>query len=197
MVKRKGFKMKKLILIVCAAAAFAALAAETGDSYLYWMVGDTITMEGSDGQQASYSYDKLTARVVAYDANTGTKSEFLNLYGQSETGALVPVSGGTKVTVNGMNSPFYAGIASSMTAANWSYFIELYNESTFVGRSVDSLDYPTAQSMAFLKGSDLNPGKYWNVAAFTPKPVPEPSSGLLLLLGVAGLALRRRKQIAA
>ena len=186
--------MKKLILIVCAVAASSLLAVE--DSYLYWMVADTITMD--DGNVYNWDNGSFAARVVAYNNDTG-KSKYLNLYGQTETGALesVPVvSGVSQVTVNGVNSPFYAGIAAGMPVANWSYFIELYNETVTV-RSVDSLDYPTAETMAYLKGSDLKPGKYWSVAAFTPKPVPEPNSALMMLIGCAALALRRRKQIAA
>ena len=191
--------MKKLILIVCAAMAFAALA---DDSYLYWMVNDDADGITLNGQK--YTYESLTVKVVAYDSSTWRPNQtpdnggtLLNLYWQDENGGLV--SDGKAVTIDGIVNPsYYAGIASTMVGPNWSYFIELYNDQgTFVGRSSEGLDYETAQSRGYLMGSDLHPGELWNVAAFTPTPAPEPNSALLLLIGCAALALRRRKQIAA
>jgi len=179
--------MKKIAMIVASALAFGAFA---DDSYLYWLVGDEIEMDGK-----TYSYDTLTARVVAYDGDNTI--EVMNLYGVSTSGGLVPVTAGTSITVeNGDNSPYYAGITSGIQSSNWSYFIELYNDSNvFVGRSEgDGLNYATAQSSDYLRTSGFTkPGGTWAVTAFTAKPVPEPTSGLMLLLGSALLALRRKR----
>ena len=192
--------MKRLFLMVCAVSALT-LAAE--DSYLYWMVQNTISVT-DNGVTTSYNWQEgnLNAWVVAYNSSTwkpGDKGESLLLYGQNQTsGALAPAGGMSTVTLTGDNSPYYARIGSGVQASTWSYFIELYNEQgTFIGRSSEGLDYATAQSAEYLRGSDLRPGTYWNVSAFTTTPAPEPSSGLLLLIGCAALALRRRKQIAA
>lgn len=190
--------MKKLFLMVCVASALTAAVAE--DSYLYWLVDDTITV---DDKTYAWGDGSLTAKVVAYDSSTWRPNlpdnggTVLNLYGQNEQGGLAAISGNS-VTIDGMNSPYYAGIASTMIGENWSYFIELYNDKgTFVGRSSEGIDYASVQSGQYLMGSDLKPGELWNVAAFTPTPAPEPTSGLLMLIGCAALALRRRKQIAA
>ena len=190
--------MKKLILIVCAAMAFAALA---DDSYLYWMVNDDANGITLDGEK--YTYGSLTVKVVAYDSSTWRPNQtpdnggkLLNLYWQDENGRLV--SDGNAVTIDGkVNPSYYAGIASTMIGPNWSYFIELYNDQGFVGRSSEGIDYASVQSGQYLMGSDLHPGELWNVSAFTATPAPEPNSALLMLIGCAALALRRRKQIAA
>ena len=191
--------MKKLILSVCTALAFTALAAETVDSYLYWMVNDDangITLNGE-----FYDYKSLTVKVVAYDSSTWRPNQtpdnggkLLTLYSAAgDLGSL-----GKEVTITGVNSPFYAGILSGMTKNTWSYFVELYNDQVFVGRSSEGLTYANAEAMAYLMGSDLKPGTGpWIVSSFTSTPAPEPNSALLLLIGCAALALRRRKQIAA
>lgn len=185
--------MKKLFLMVCVASALMAAVAE--DSYLYWLVDDTITVDGT-----AYTWGSLTAKVVAYDSSTwrpglpDNGGSALTLF--SANGNLAEV--GESVTVDGMNSPYYAAIKpAAMQGGSWSYFIELYNDKGFYARSAKGLDYMSAQAGEYLMGSDLNPGTYWNVSAFTATPAPEPNSALLMLIGCAALALRRRKQIAA
>ena len=185
--------MKRLFLIVCVVSAFTALATE--DSYLYWMVADTIKLDGVD-----YSYDSLSARVVAYNSNTwpgdGSKIQ-LSLYGQNGEGPDFD-NGVSSVTANnGDNSPYYAGIAPAVQEAGWSYFIELYNDDRFYARSEQGIDYMTAKAGDYLFGSDFSPASSWTVSNFTTTPAPEPNSAMLLLIGCAALALRRRKQIAA
>ena len=107
----------------------------------------------------------------------------------------IPASSGVDpIPVNGFSSQYFAGIPTGKDGLNWTYYVELYNESGIFAHS-DPL-YLTEESIVTLAGMG-QPGTAWNVSAFAPAAVPEPSSGLLLLLGVAGLALRRRKQIAA
>ena len=194
--------MKKLFLMVCAVSTLTALAAE--DSYLYWMVEDSITVLDAQGGAVDFSWDKVTAKVVAYDASTwrpGESGTLLSLYAQNQSGGgLVAVNGVNVVSLTGDNSPYYAGIGANVRGDSgaWSYFIELYNDNTFFARSLEGLDYVTARGADYLMGSDLKPGAgLWSVSQFTTVPAPEPNSAILLLIGCAALALRRRKQIAA
>ena len=192
--------MKKMFLMVCVASALTAAVAE--DSYLYWLVDDTITVDGT-----AYTWGSLTARVVAYDSSTwrpglpGNGGKVLELYAQNAQGGLAAITGdsekGDYVGIDGMNSPYYAAIKPDMQGESWSYFIELYNDKGFYARSAQGLDYMSAQAGEYLMGSDLQPGTYWNVSAFTATPAPEPNSALLMLIGCAALALRRRRQIVA
>ena len=171
--------MKKYIALVAAVVSFGAFA----DSYLYWLVSDSITRDGSEFT----GYD--TARVGVMDAS-GKLAGYLTIYGENAT----PNYGDSIGMTPGNNSPFYASLGSF--GESYSFYIELFNDSTSVGRSDEILKYADALAYVTSFGTST-PAQAWNVGSFTTQAIPEPSSALLMLLGCAGLALKRKKQAKA
>ena len=180
----------KLIKLILAACVGCGIFSAQADSYLYWMVGDDlgspITLDNAVLTDASYNGAR-----VAYWVDGGD-SGYLNLYGQNNAGNWVDLGTTIGATSVGEPSAYYARLASLGDASH--FYIELVMDGNRVGRSEQILDYTGALAMATM---DLKPAQLLTALAFTAAPAPEPSSGLLLLLGVAGLALRRRKQITA
>ena len=184
--------MKKLLLLSVLLTALCASA----DSYMYWMVSDYATL---DDQALSPTKD-WTARVVAFNPDTqGTWTygggTYLNIFSSGANGTLGNSRGdsGVHFASEAGNLPYYVNLASS-AGQNWTYFVELYNDGKIFAHS-EALPY-TEASIATLSGM-ATPGKIWMPAAFVPAAVPEPNSALLMLIGCAALALRRRKQVAA
>ena len=177
-------KMKIFSFLLAACAVFASQAE---DSYLYWMVD---TASANDFAP----YDEVKVKAVP-SGNVGG-GEYLSLYygngnlaGQSVTALEIG-------NAAAMGLAFYAGLVAP--ANNFSYLVELWNDSAVVAQSemITTYSEGVAQYIATMSGAGgINPVTPWTAGGFSA--VPEPNSALLMLIGCAALALRRRKQIAA
>lgn len=168
--------MRKLMMM--AIAALCAHAASAEESYLLWMVDDA-AIEGIE-------YNAVA--VTAFTGDDVASGSLLTLY--YGNGNAVD---GNKVSWKSDYSgfPFYASLGNLM-GENYSYVVELFLGDALVGMS-DALGYASAETagqIARATSAGSLPGlATWSPASF--RPVPEPTSALLALLGVAALALRR------
>lgn len=161
--------MKKAFL---AMAILGATVASAADSYLYWMVGD--------GAPA-YSYARVrdtsgdTAYLTLYDSgfeSLGDSATLADITSAKEWGdsllARLPTTDSSK-----------------------SYVVELYNDSDkFVAQSAVISGAQIANYISS-GGMSMPAAGAWSASSFA---IPEPSSGLLMLVGCAVLGLRRRRQ---
>lgn len=176
--------MNKILAVLVATVALGASAA---DSYLYWMVSDSISWKGEETPTADIKY----ARVGVMDNTTGKNAGYLNIFTQVGEGT------GSKLASDFLGNSLYANLGS-FAQDGYSFYIELWNDSGRVGRSEDILDYSRALAdYVYVMGTATPPSTPWQVGPFTTQAVPEPSSALLMLLGCAGLALKRKKQAKA
>lgn len=172
--------MKKLIFSALMALSCGALFADGTDMYLFWMISDNATVSGGGALPADLS--GYTARI-----NAGNDS-FLTLY------SALPNDGGTSYGTS-MDASQAVGYGFERWAnisdySSGSFMLELLNDTTVAYQS-ESVSYAAlAQYMSSMSGMAA-PADAYGFGTFTA--VPEPTSGLLLLLGVAGLALRRKK----
>lgn len=160
--------MKSSILKAAAILAVSATgyAANAADSYLYWMLDSSITDYSNN--TVTYDYAK-----VSLDGN------YLSLY---DGGMAL----GTEISSGMAGSPAYWGVIDSAGSYN-SFVFELYSDSGSTPLHTAQLSFEAARSFI---GTSMTAPKQ---AMYTLSKVPEPTGGLLMLIGMAGLALRRRK----
>ena len=167
-------KTLKFMLMLAAAVAAGAVRAEV-DSYLYWMVSDAATYSDAagatlSGTQVNYDYAKISA-----DGG----DTYLSFYGtDGELSGVDTLDKGKDGVVGFASSPAFS-----------SFLVELYTDSSSERVGWATIPYSTAMRFAF---SDITQQKLASLYTVS-QAIPEPSSGLLLLLGMAGLALRRRR----
>lgn len=158
--------MKKLIVF----AAILVSAVTSQAAYLWWQIEDQTAQSGLAGE-----WD--VANIYARNLKTGEKGTVIgstkNIYGS-----------GTSPLVN---------VEVSDLGDSYGYYIELVNNTTgLVGYTSNS----ESQTYAALSDSITTtlskmPTAVWHGGTIN---APEPTSAMLMLLGVAGLALKRKQK---
>jgi len=171
--------MKKTFLLAALLGVTGAFAA---DSYLYWMINT------ADSDAGKYNYNTVrisadggSSYLTIYDAGFGSPYEVGGAGGITKSQALDAADWG---------DGFYASLAG-VDVASASFVVELYNDSTFLARNYTASSGEIAGFIYSGGISGTSPLVPWTAGSFD---IPEPSSGLLLLVGCAVLGLRRRRQ---
>ena len=163
--------MKNIFKTLAAAAMLTVGGTVSADSVLYWMLQDNF----ASGLRDTYSY----AKVAVVQADGGGTVTYLTVYpGSSSEQFSGELTWGQ-----------YAQIGSTVLNDNYKYFVELFNNS---GEQIGLSNYLAYSDISSHIGSDS--AIIGSAAVFTGVHIPEPTSGLLALLGFGLLALRRKQK---
>ena len=175
--------MKKLILSMAMVAVFAAFADETYQA-LYWQVTADSLGSYSDASYANL-YATINDTTVSVPSSPVNASGFVEL-NRTGGGTLDDGLNTWAVNLSGWNG------GSSLDGAM--FFVELFNEGGSIAKS-EGISYANLKSYLDMNYSGSGvPKTATGAAVFSGyAAVPEPTSGLLMLLGIAGLALRRKR----
>ena len=197
--------MKKVIeiavLMVSAFVATVSCSAAEGGEVLWWMVGDNLeSIKGTttDGSSTTMTAGDLKVTDARVRWQKGSDSGYLTLYGLDSSGKVYELEGAGGAEVPAMFFGNLSDLAGDLTA--YSFVLELGNwkEGDWVHTSMESQAASYESLVANKHISQWHETTPTYGTPWTPTTgytvVPEPNSGLMLLVGGAFLMLRRRKR---
>lgn len=183
---------KSLIVILAAALVGAAWAEDTSADVLVWYLDTNEDMEHSGSEFDTIKFwavdannNKINLADRTYVLNSGAAA------GSGDT-ILVSDSGGDEPTA--IWGDYYTNLRGLDTG--YSFWMELYLGGTKVDRMLQPVTWEKFQGHMIASsgiGEDFNLPDNVELYNFASSMIPEPSSGLLFLMGGALLALRRRR----
>ena len=191
--------MKKLMIALAAVAVGIAANAAS----FTWTTSGRI-YDGSGNSGSDYYAKGQTAYLMF--VSTISQADLVESFNTSSATAMSTVTGGkaTSATVNSegkveVTTPFSSSVTESQTA----YYVIFANDKMYVSGTTsapyNSLDPDEVGAINFsaetsLSRATLDAANGYSTAGwYQASAVPEPTSGILLLLGVAGLALKRKR----
>lgn len=172
----------KLLALCLLALAVLPVRAD----WLYWTVDFTESDPWSAEGGSAPKYVWLSAK----DSSGNTKSVSSVFSGGDEVVETTDLSG---LWSDAMIEAV-ADVGAVGDLSSYSFYLELGTEQGTAEWVSTQLAYKDAVDNGHIVSSATDP----NLTAWTPTSwaaIPEPSSGLLMLIGVAGLALRRRRRV--
>ena len=196
--------MKKVIeiAVLLASVLVASLSCEAaeGGEVLWWMVGEnykSITGTTTDGS-TTMTAEQLGVTDARIRWENGSEKGWLTLYGLDANGKVYELEGAGGAEVPAMFFGNLSDLAEDLTS--YSFVLELgnWNNGSWEHTSMES---EAATYNQLVADKHISQWKETTPTYGTPwKPttgytvVPEPSSGLMLLVGGAVLMLRRRRR---
>ena len=178
--------MKKLIIAVAILCAAAMSQAAT----VNWSISG-VKADGGTSPTAGWAvmafYTELGAGSGAIESAIASKTAGSSAF---ETTTLSVALGSGRV---GAHDKDVAGITD--TSKNYDFYFVVFNNADAAAATSYAIVSAPNKEYSGLDGKFTASGVFSASTAWQPttSPVPEPTSGLLMLLGVAGLALRRRR----